>query len=412
MQAEQIIAFVSYVGVLVQLAGALLLVGLFWLLRRFVLRRAYFRAWTTAWTAMAVALAAVVLRSMLARPEVLEALPALRHVNLPLRGVYLYAKLMMLAWLVAGAVLYAGRRIGERMTLVSVVVAIYAVAALPLMRGGFRYVVLLQAPLLVIGLVGAAGLLVRLPEPRRTLGTWATAGGLLVMAAVWCTYPFAFVRPRGPVLAWVANYSSYIDLVCQMMLGYAMVVVLMEDAKREVDDAQAELRVAHDRLRRETLYDALTGALNRRAFADGVGLDLARASFGTVALLDLDNLKIVNDAHGHAGGDVLLRHLVEVLRNGLRASDKVYRWGGDEFLLIVPNAKAAEVQRRVTEMVQGAPPLVVDHDGASVRLEVSIGAVDFASGEELEQAITLADAGMYREKQRRKAARVTPAGAA
>ena len=117
------------------------------------------------------------------------------------------------------------------------------------------------------------------------------------------------------------------------LLGYAMVLVLMEDSKREFDDAQAELRVTHDQLRRAALYDSLTDSLNRRAFAEGVGLEMVRATFGTVVIADLDNLKLVNDRHGHMAGDQIIRRCADVLRATLRPYDKLYRWGGDEFLL-------------------------------------------------------------------------------
>jgi diguanylate cyclase len=409
MQSAQLIAFVTYVGLLVQLVGALLLVGLFALLRRFVLRRGYFRAWTFAWEAMAVALVAVALRIHLTRSEIIERVP---WVEPALHGVYMFAKLLTLAFLLAGTVMYVtGRRMWGDMRWAALGIAAYAAAVTPLMDRGYEISVLVQAPLLIPTLTIGAILLLRLPPSRRSLGNRVVAGGFLLMATLWCVYPFAYASRRigdpNVLLVSIANYGSYLDLVCQIILGYAMVVVLMEDAKREVDDAQAELRVAHDQLRRDTFYDPLTGALNRRAFGDGVGLDLARASYGTVALLDLDNLKEVNDAHGHAGGDALIRHLVDVLRHGLRASDKVYRWGGDEFLLIVPQARASEVQLRLANLVQSASPLVMSNR-AVVRLEVSVGAVDFASGEELDNAIALADAGMYREKHRRKKERLTP----
>jgi len=408
MRAEHTITFVAFVGVLVQLVGALLLVGLFALLRRFVLRRSYFRAWANAWTAVAAALGAVVLRTELAAPERLASHPWLGRLVAPLAAVYLFAKLLMLAWLVAGTLMYAGRRVGGAMRWVALAAAAVAAAATPVIAPSLRVAVRLQAPLFAAGLGIAALVLLRLPVSRRTLGTRATASGFALIASLWTAYAFAFSGDRGPWLAWIASYSAYLDLVCQMILGYAMVVVVMEDAKREVDDAQAELRIAHDQLRRDTLSDHLTGALNRRAFAEGVGLDLARASFGTVALLDLDNLKAVNDAHGHGAGDALLRHLVDALRHELRPSDKVYRWGGDEFLLVVPGARADEVRRRVGEIVAAAPPLVLGDRQVRVPLEVSLGAVDFSSGEQLDDAIADADARMYREKQERKLARLTP----
>ena len=181
-----------------------------------------------------------------------------------------------------------------------------------------------------------------------------------------------------------------------------MSLVLMEDAKREVDDAQAELRVTHDQLRRAALYDSLTDSLNRRAFAEGVGLDMVRATFGTVVIADLDNLKFVNDRFGHTAGDQLLRVCADALRGALRPYDKLYRWGGDEFLIIVPSAHAADVIVRLQQVLEEAQMVATGGPGEGVRLAVSIGAADYASSAELGIAIERADRAMYAEKNRRK----------
>src|SRR5262249_39766585 len=152
---------------------------------------------------------------------------------------------------------------------------------------------------------------------------------------------------------------------------------------REVDDAQAELRVTHDRLRRAALYDLLTETLNRRAFAEGVGLEMVRATFGTVVIADIDNLKLANDTYGHLVGDQLVRRCADILRGGLRAYDKLYRWGGDEFLIVVPSARTVDVLERLRAAIAAAEPLGRESAGAGIRLQVSLGASDYASSAEL-----------------------------
>jgi diguanylate cyclase (GGDEF)-like protein len=194
-------------------------------------------------------------------------------------------------------------------------------------------------------------------------------------------------------------YNSYYDLLLQVLLGYGMVVLLLEESGRENADARAQLALAHDRLKQLSFYDPLTGALNRRAYEEGAGLDPLGARFGTALMLDMDNLKVVNDSRGHAAGDELLRQLVTTLRGCVRPLDRIYRWGGDEFLLLFPGARPEEVVPRVREALQGVE-----------ELEASLGAALFSGTEELQAAIVQADRAMYDEKGRRgRVARVSPA---
>jgi len=195
---------------------------------------------------------------------------------------------------------------------------------------------------------------------------------------------------------------AYAELALSILLAYSMIVVIMEDAKRETDDAQAELRVTHDQLRRAALYDSMTDSLNRHAFADGVGLEMGRATFGTVVLADLDNLKFVNDRYGHTAGDRLLRRCADVIRSTLRSSDKLFRWGGDEFLLIVPSARSTDVFERLNAVLAASEPIDSGVPDERIRLQVSFGASDYSSGEDLHLAIDEADRAMYLEKGRRK----------
>ena len=133
---------------------------------------------------------------------------------------------------------------------------------------------------------------------------------------------------------------------------------------------------------------------------------MARGTFGTVVIADLDNLKAVNDAYGHAAGDRLLRQCADRLRSALRPYDKLYRWGGDEFLLVLPSARGMDVELRLMELLDGARPVEVGDDGQTVVLAVSLGTADYTSAESLEESIRLADQAMYRQKNARKSPEV------
>ena len=401
-------AVVSFIGVVVQLGGELLLVLLFTLLRRYVLRRGYFAAWTAAWACGVVAILALCIRYIL-MPRLSPS--PIDDASLPVQSLYLVyqiGKLSSFAFFVSGTAMYVtGSRVLGPRNVVFVIAIVYAIASLLGSSGSLNQLVVWQAPVAVVALGACAALLFSLPPSRRTLGSVAGGGAYAALGVLWLLYGIAFgLRASGGTLpAWssaVIRFNTYFDLLLNIALGFAMVVLLMEDAKREVDDAQAELRVAHDQLRRAALYDPLTDSLNRRAFEQGVGLEMARGTFGTVVIADLDNLKAVNDTYGHAAGDRLLRQCAELLRGTLRPYDKLYRWGGDEFLLVIPSARGIDVEQRLTEVLAKAQPIQVGNSRSSVRLEVSLGTADYTSAESLEGSIQIADEAMYRQKHTRK----------
>lgn len=262
-------------------------------------------------------------------------------------------------------------------------------------------VMVFQTSPLVVPFVVCAWLLLRFSRSRATFGSRTTGVVFLCVAALWVLYAVGFaiegfplwLSPHGP-LYYLLLYNSFVDLILQILLGYGMVVLLLEDVSRESEDARYQLALAHDRLKQLSLYDPLTGALNRRAYDEGAGLESLGGRFGTVLMLDMDNLKVVNDTGGHAAGDELLRRLVETLRRCIRPLDRVYRWGGDEFLLLFPAAPPEEVVSRVRQALRTVP-----------ELESSLGAARFSGTEDLPAAIKRADQAMYEEKARNRAAR-------
>jgi len=405
----QTLSVLSFFGVVIQLGGALLVIGLFLMLRRFVVRRRYFGAWATAWIAFAAAIAALVVRYMIlpgvVGSDIAEANPGVRA----LYFVYQLSKALGFAYFLRGTMLYVAGATGgvvatKRFWAAS---AVFASLSTLLARNGLNEMVIWQSLVAAPVLAICAYRLLSLPRPRRTAGSVATGTCFALLAALWLVYVGAFslsIGGAGGTLTIAARtmvgLNAYFDLTLNLLLAYAMVLLLMEDNKRESDDAQAELRLTHDQLRRAALYDSLTDSLNRRAFVEGVGLDMMRTTFGTVVIADLDNLKVANDRHGHAAGDRLIRRCADVLRASLHTHDKLYRWGGDEFLLIVPSARPAEVIDRLRGAIERASA-AGGVDGP--RLQVSLGAAGYSSVEALAEAIDMADKAMYGEKAVRKA---------
>jgi diguanylate cyclase (GGDEF)-like protein len=404
---EQTLSVLSFFGVVIQLGGALMVIGLFLMLRHFVLRRRYFGAWATAWIAFAAAIAALVVRYMIVPgivgTDIAESNPGVRG----LYFVYQLSKALGFAYFLRGTMLYvAGAAGGVATKRFWAAAAVFALLSSLLARNGLNEMVIWQSVVAAPVLAICGYRLLSLPRLRRTAGSVATGTCFSLLAALWLVYVGAFsltISGAGGTLGIVARtmvgLNAYFDLTLNLLLAYAMVLVLMEDNKREIDDAQAELRLTHDQLRRAALYDSLTDSLNRRAFVEGVGLEMMRTTFGTVVIADLDNLKFVNDRHGHGAGDRLIRRCADVLRATLHTHDKLYRWGGDEFLLIVPSARAAEVIGRLRDAIDRAS---VNGGVDAPRLQVSLGAAGYSSFEALAEAIDVADKAMYREKARRK----------
>jgi diguanylate cyclase (GGDEF)-like protein len=411
MQTTLQSSVVPFLGVLVQLGGAVLLVGFFMLLRRHVVRRTYFSAWVTAWAAVAVGIAALVVRYMLVKrflPTQTDDAPLVRL----LYFIYQSAKVIALVFFLRGTGMYVAGGRGEGpfgWRLLNVAALLFAAGSALFARSGLNEMVIWQSIVAVPVLGYCASTLLWLPRSRRTLGSVVTGVGFGALAMLWLVYGAAFAlaiaEPPTPMSSFATTFvgfNSYFDLLLDVLLGYGMVVLLMEDAKREVSDAQAELRLSHDRLSRAAMFDSLTDSLNRRAFVEGVGLEMARATFGTVVLADIDNLKLVNDQHGHAVGDQLIRRCADVLRSALRPYDKLYRWGGDEFLLIVPSAHAPDMLNRLHLALATADPIHSATDGSRLVLEVSLGAANYSRAEEMGPAIDRADRDMYPDKSRRK----------
>ena len=412
--ANEFLSLVSLIGAVVQLGGCVLLLTLFALLRRHADRRSYFSSWGSAWLALTLAITAIVLRynilPMLVTATQLEE----RSEEQALHFFYQSGKLIYLVLLAVGTAQYAVGLRSRAWVRVAVAVSVLYAGASVAVSDRITDLVVFQAPLAVTIFVYCALTLLRLPQPRRSLGSRVTGVVFAMMAVLWVIYFVAFGMPRfgitslSTISTLVVSFKTYLDVVLQMLLGYAMVLVFMEDAKREVDGAHAELAIAHDQLRRAALYDTLTGALNRRAFAQGVGLEAAKATFGSVAMLDMDNLKFLNDSYGHSAGDEALRYLVSVLREELRPSDRIYRWGGDEFLLVLPGAKPDAVLKRMESILAAAHPLHFRAAREPLRVIASYGAAEFGSGEDLLGAIERADADMYKHKHRSRTPRSTP----
>jgi diguanylate cyclase len=154
----------------------------------------------------------------------------------------------------------------------------------------------------------------------------------------------------------------------------------------------------------ESGSDPLTNVLNRRFLPSVVGREISiarrqRSEF-SVLLLDIDHFKAINDEHGHSGGDQVLRQFAEVLHQSCRSSDFVFRYGGEEFLVVLVDAGqeaamaaaqklGAEIRRHVFNVTEAGP----------LRITASIGVATFDGHPDYAYLIDRADKALYRAKQ-------------
>lgn len=151
-------------------------------------------------------------------------------------------------------------------------------------------------------------------------------------------------------------------------------------------------------LERQASTDPLTGLANRRAFLEALeaSLSLPSADRGAVLFLDLDNLKPLNDRHGHEAGDAALRATARLLRDSAGPQDIPARFGGDEFILWMAGADAAAATARAIALIQAAQDLPADR---APRFSVGVAAWVPATGESAARLVARADAALYEAKQ-------------
>ena len=171
-----------------------------------------------------------------------------------------------------------------------------------------------------------------------------------------------------------------------------------ESLNARVRELEGELK----RLSDEVSTDALTQVANRRGLAQAFEREQSRAEREAgplaVGLIDIDNFKKLNDSLGHAAGDVALKALATQVRDALRPADHVARFGGEEFVVLLPGTALDEAQEVLTRVQRSLSMALFMHEGREVFVTFSAGVTAWRAGESLDAAIERADAGLYEAK--------------
>lgn len=214
----------------------------------------------------------------------------------------------------------------------------------------------------------------------------------------------------------ISQSSDIVDLkeiVAAVMHETRLIQLSTQHSRDELRSTQARVSEAENRIREleqelaatSTLvrYDQLTGVMNRRGLEETFDKELRRATRHQtpicVALLDIDNFKKLNDALGHDAGDAALVHLATVIRETLRPEDSVARFGGEEFILIMPETTLDDAQHVLVRLQRELTRRIFLHDHHKTLITFSAGVAQLQADDTQASLVKRADTAMYQAKQ-------------
>lgn len=164
-----------------------------------------------------------------------------------------------------------------------------------------------------------------------------------------------------------------------------------------------EIRLLQEQLQNDAIRDPLTNLFNRRYFMESLTRELHRARREdypvTLMMLDIDHFKSLNDDYGHAAGDQVLRAFSQKLRDGMRTEDVISRWGGEEFLIMMPGLALKDARSRIEDWRRDQSPMAITLGGRKLNIRFSAGlATAPQHGLIPDELINAADAALYNAK--------------
>jgi diguanylate cyclase (GGDEF)-like protein/PAS domain S-box-containing protein len=174
-------------------------------------------------------------------------------------------------------------------------------------------------------------------------------------------------------------------------------------AHKKLQAQLSEIQSLQADLREQAIRDPLTNAFNRRYMIESLERELARASREhsplSIVMIDIDHFKNVNDTFGHKAGDLMLNALCDLVRERTRGMDMLCRYGGEEFVVVLPGATLVDAHQRAQEWRATFENLRVRHEGKEMRATISLGVAAFPqSGETIDEILRVVDSALYAAK--------------
>jgi diguanylate cyclase (GGDEF)-like protein len=231
----------------------------------------------------------------------------------------------------------------------------------------------------------------------RMLGVAVVGAALTVAAAVNVWMMLSSAARGGPAL----SDAFFVELALYLVVALGMQLMTVEDMTEELTSANSQLKAAQIELRQMVVTDSLTGLHNRRFFEEIIAHELnLHRRYGTplsLVFLDVDRFKSINDTLGHAAGDNTLRDVASFLTRHVRNADYVFRWGGDEFLILL-SCREEEANRKGWELqseFSRSSTVAALPEGVGL----SFGCAEVSAlAESATEALHLADERMYADK--------------
>jgi len=211
------------------------------------------------------------------------------------------------------------------------------------------------------------------------------------------------------LVAWTegARYRPLLELAYGVMFvlvlaGSTFVGLRIQHVRQRLQRQKYALGAALERINHLAAHDDLTGLLNRRRMSEVVQAERERCVRSrrplVLALLDLDFFKLVNDRYGHAAGDAVLCAFAGRVLDNLRSTDVLARWGGEEFLLLLPETSLDGALVLLERVRREVAELCVETANGEIRLTVSIGVAAGRVQDTMEQVLEHADEALYQAK--------------
>jgi len=355
-------------------------------------RRLYILFWTAGWFLVSASM-------FLAGREIDSRYALLTY------GVSQFLGLLSALFFVISADAYPARPRVRRGYLLVLIGVLLWFALAPVALGSWT--VFAPGHVLIAGALAAAGLahLILLRQVRM-LGAAVVGVSLLLIAASHVWVVFLVDAPLAPG----GTKALGVSLVLYLIAALGMQLMTFEDMTLELRRTNRRLESAQGKLRRMVITDPLTGCRNRRFFDEIIGRELQRHRRYeipmSVLFVDVDRFKAINDTLGHETGDRVLREVAAFLLSNIREADYVFRWGGDEFLILLSCGEEEATRRGLALQADFAKYATAASLPPGVGLSIGCAEVG-PHADSIVSLIKLADERMYENKRMLREARPT-----